>query len=82
MAIPLIKGRDFNERDQHKSSPVIIVSQTFARQFLNLKFANVARLPFDLNPEITVVGFKFFELPRARTVDGLVPTGQGTNDAA
>jgi putative ABC transport system permease protein len=33
MGIPLVKGRDFNERDQHKSTPVIIVNETLARQF-------------------------------------------------
>ena len=32
MGIPLIKGRDFEDRDQHKSPPVIIVSETFVRQ--------------------------------------------------
>jgi putative ABC transport system permease protein len=31
MGIPLRKGRDFNERDEHKSPQVIIVSETFAR---------------------------------------------------
>jgi len=31
MGIPLRKGRDFDERDQHKSPQVIIVSETFAR---------------------------------------------------
>ena len=33
MGIPLVKGRDFTERDQHKSPQVIIVTETFARQF-------------------------------------------------
>jgi putative ABC transport system permease protein len=33
MGIPLLKGRDFNERDDHSSTPVVIVSDTFARQF-------------------------------------------------
>ena len=33
MGIPLIKGRDFNDRDQHSSTPVIIVTDTFARQY-------------------------------------------------
>ena len=28
----MIKGRDFDDRDKHKSAPVIIVSETFARQ--------------------------------------------------
>jgi putative ABC transport system permease protein len=32
MGIPLVKGRDFNEGDQHKSTPVIIVTEEFARQ--------------------------------------------------
>src|SRR5580765_6288655 len=33
MGIPLLKGRDFNDRDDHDSTPVVIVSDTFARQF-------------------------------------------------
>lgn len=33
MGIPLIKGRDFNQYDQQKSAPVMIVSETFARQY-------------------------------------------------
>src|SRR5690349_16525529 len=33
MGIPVLKGRDFNERDDHSSTPVTIVSDTFARQF-------------------------------------------------
>jgi putative ABC transport system permease protein len=32
MGIPLLKGRDFEDRDQHKSPQVIIVSETFVRQ--------------------------------------------------
>jgi putative ABC transport system permease protein len=32
MGIPILKGRDFDQRDQHRSTPVIIVSQEFARQ--------------------------------------------------
>ncbi|HEV8431380.1 MAG TPA: ABC transporter permease [Pyrinomonadaceae bacterium] len=32
MGIPLIKGRDFDDRDRHGSTPVIIVTETFARQ--------------------------------------------------
>jgi putative ABC transport system permease protein len=32
MGIPLIKGRDFDQRDQHGSTPVIIVTETFVRQ--------------------------------------------------
>ena len=33
MGIPIIKGRDFDERDLHSSRPVIIISQEFARQY-------------------------------------------------
>lgn len=33
MGIPLIKGRDFEDRDKHGSTPVIIITETFARQF-------------------------------------------------
>jgi putative ABC transport system permease protein len=32
MGIPFIKGRDFNESDQHKSTPVIIITEALARQ--------------------------------------------------
>ena len=33
MGIPLIKGRDFSERDTKKAPPVIIVNEAFANQF-------------------------------------------------
>jgi putative ABC transport system permease protein len=33
MGIPLLKGRDFNENDDHSSTPVVIISDKFARQF-------------------------------------------------
>ncbi len=33
MGIAQIKGRDFDDRDQHKSQQVIIVTETFAKQF-------------------------------------------------
>jgi len=34
MGIPVIKGRDFDDRDKHGSTPVIIITETFARQHL------------------------------------------------
>ena len=33
MGIQFVKGRDFNERDDHNSTQVVIVSESFARQF-------------------------------------------------
>ena len=33
MGIPIVKGRDFNQFDQHKSGQVVIVTEAFARQF-------------------------------------------------
>jgi putative ABC transport system permease protein len=33
MGIPIVKGRDFSDRDQHKTTPVIIVTESFARKF-------------------------------------------------
>ena len=33
MGIPVLKGRVFDAHDQHKSTPVIIVSEAFARQY-------------------------------------------------
>ncbi len=33
MGIPIVKGRDFEERDKHGSTPVVIVTEEFARQF-------------------------------------------------
>jgi putative ABC transport system permease protein len=32
MGIPIIKGRDFDDRDRHGSTPVIIITETFARK--------------------------------------------------
>ena len=32
MGIPVIKGRDFDDRDKRGSTPVIIITETFARQ--------------------------------------------------
>ncbi len=33
MGIPIVKGRDFDHRDQHGSTPVIIITEEFARQY-------------------------------------------------
>ena len=33
MGIPIIKGRDFDDRDKHGSTPVVIVTEAFARRY-------------------------------------------------
>ena len=33
MGSPIVKGRDFNDRDQHGSKPVAIITEEFARQY-------------------------------------------------
>jgi hypothetical protein len=33
MGIPIVKGRDFQDRDQHSSTPVVIITEQFARQY-------------------------------------------------
>jgi predicted permease len=38
LRIPLVEGRDFTDRDDEKSAPVMIVSQTFARHFFGGRY--------------------------------------------
>ena len=33
MGIPIIKGRDFDDRDRHGATPVVIITESLARQF-------------------------------------------------
>ena len=33
MGIPVLKGRDFEDRDEHKSAPVVIITESLARQY-------------------------------------------------
>ncbi len=33
MGIPIVKGRDFDDRDKHGSTPVVIVTEAFARRY-------------------------------------------------
>jgi len=35
MGIPILKGRDFDHNDRHASTPVIIITETFARQYFS-----------------------------------------------
>jgi putative ABC transport system permease protein len=49
MGIPIIKGRDFDDRDKHGSTPVIIVTETFAR----LHFPNEDPIGKRIHPGIS-----------------------------
>jgi len=48
MGIPILKGRDFDDRDKHGSTPVVIITETFARQF----FPNVDPIGKRIKPGI------------------------------
>jgi len=62
MKIPLLRGRDFNDRDTTGAPPVIIISQTMARQFFPKENPIGQRVTLDLVPDerpreiIAVVG--------------------------
>jgi putative ABC transport system permease protein len=51
MGIPIIKGRDFDDRDRHGSTPVIIITETLARQF----FPNEDPLGKRIHPGISSI---------------------------
>jgi putative ABC transport system permease protein len=51
MGIPIIKGRDFDDRDKHGSTPVIIVTETFARRF----FPNEDAIGKRIQPGISTI---------------------------
>jgi putative ABC transport system permease protein len=51
MGIPIIKGRDFNDRDQHGSTPVVIITEALARQF----FPNEEPLGKRIRPGINTI---------------------------
>jgi len=51
MGIPIVKGRDFDDRDKHGSTPVVIVTETFARQF----FPNEDPLGKRIHPGISSI---------------------------
>ena len=51
MGIPLVKGRDFEQRDQHGSPPVVIITEEFARQY----FPNEEPLGKRIQPGISTI---------------------------
>jgi putative ABC transport system permease protein len=51
MGIPIIKGRDFDDRDKHGSTPVIIITDTFARQY----FSNEDPIGKRIHPGISTI---------------------------
>ena len=51
MGIPIIKGRDFDQRDQHGSTPVVIITEMFARQF----FPNEDPIGKRIHPGISTI---------------------------
>lgn len=51
MGIPLVKGRDFEQRDQHGSQPVVIITEEFARQY----FPNEDPLGKRIDPGISTI---------------------------
>jgi putative ABC transport system permease protein len=51
MGIPIIKGRDFDDRDRHGSTPVVIITETLARQF----FPNEEPLGKRIKPGINTI---------------------------
>jgi putative ABC transport system permease protein len=51
MGIPIIKGRDFDDRDKHGSTPVIIVTEKFAREY----FPNEEAIGKRIRPGISTI---------------------------
>ena len=51
MGIPIIKGRDFDDRDRHGSTPVVIITDALARQF----FPNEDPLGKRIKPGINTI---------------------------
>jgi predicted permease len=55
MRIPLVDGRDFNERDDTKSQPVMIVNQAFAKRFFGGRNP-IGRKAYGWGQWFTIVG--------------------------
>jgi putative ABC transport system permease protein len=71
LGVSILKGRDFNERDTEKATPVIIVNETFARKF----FPNEDPVGKRIKPGISVGD----EKPAMREIVGVVSTVRNRN---
>jgi predicted permease len=74
MGIPLLSGRDFNDRDRVGSPPVAIVNEAFARKYLRGRppIGQTLRLDSDSGPRYEIVGViadAVYTAPR----DGMLP---------
>jgi len=65
MGIPIVKGRDFDDRDKRGSTPVAIISETFARQI----FPNEDPIGKRIKPGISSIEN---ESPMMREIVGIV----------
>jgi putative ABC transport system permease protein len=71
LGVSILKGREFNERDTEKTTPVIIVNETFARKF----FPNEDPVGKRIKPGISVDD----EKPAMREIVGVVSTVRNRN---
>jgi hypothetical protein len=75
MAIPLLSGRDFNDRDRVGTPPVAIVNEAFARRYLQgqAPIGQTLRVDSENAPRLEIVGLvadAVYTAPR----DGMLPT--------
>ena len=74
MGIPLLNGRDFNDRDRVGSPPVAVVNEAFARRYLTGQqpIGQTLRVDSDTGPRYEIVGViadAVYTTPR----DGMLP---------
>jgi predicted permease len=75
MTIPLLSGRDFNDRDRIGTPPVAIVNEAFARRYLHgqAPIGQTLRVDAENAPRLEIVGLvsdAVYTAPR----DGMLPT--------
>jgi len=75
MGIPLLNGRDFDERDRIGSPPVAVVNEAFVRRYLHAQqvIGQTLRMDSDTGPRYEIVGVvadAVYTTPR----DGMLPT--------